>query len=136
MTMMNYNYPYYPELLDKMGFEKEVDFVSCHLNAEKFRLPERIHSISKRVQERGSLRVVRFKTKREMLSWAKRIGEAYNKAFVNNWEYFPLTQREIDLKIAAEILQVDTRDIKMILFELASEDRVKGKLETLPLPPS
>src|SRR3990172_2489889 len=42
MTMMNYNYPYYPRLLINLGFEKEVDFVSCYLSAEAFHLPERI----------------------------------------------------------------------------------------------
>ena len=29
MTMMNYNYPYYPRLVESLGFHKEVDFISC-----------------------------------------------------------------------------------------------------------
>jgi hypothetical protein len=29
MTMMNYNYPYYQKLVEALGFEKEVDFVSA-----------------------------------------------------------------------------------------------------------
>ena len=58
MTMMNYNYPYYPDFMEKMGFEKEVDFVSCYLGRDKFHLPERIHSIADRVKSRGTLRVV------------------------------------------------------------------------------
>ena len=29
MTMMNYNYPYYPCLVENLGFRKEVDFISC-----------------------------------------------------------------------------------------------------------
>ena len=29
MTMMNYNYPYYPRLIEALGFQKEVDFISC-----------------------------------------------------------------------------------------------------------
>ena len=29
MTMLNYNHPYYCELVESLGFEKEVDFVSC-----------------------------------------------------------------------------------------------------------
>ena len=31
MNMMNYNFPYYVRLMEKAGFEKEVDFVSCYL---------------------------------------------------------------------------------------------------------
>ncbi len=128
MTMMNYNYPYYPKLLENIGFEKEVDFVSCHLNAEKFKLPERIHSISRRVQERGTLRVLKFKTKRELLTWAKRIGEAYNKAFVNNWEYYPLTEREIDFVVDNILTIADPRLIKVI----AHEDEAVGFLFGFP----
>ena len=55
MTMMNYNPPYYSTFLEEMGFRKEVDFVSCYLNAQEFNMPERIHSIARRVQERGTL---------------------------------------------------------------------------------
>ena len=36
MTMMNYNYDYYPKLVEAVGFEKEVDFVSCYLPRENF----------------------------------------------------------------------------------------------------
>jgi hypothetical protein len=114
MTMMNYNHPYYPQLLEIIGFVKEVDFISCHLNADKFHLPERVHSIARRVQERGTLRVLRFKNKRELLAWAKRIGEAYNKAFVNNWEYYPLTDREIDFVVDNILTIADPRLIKVI----------------------
>src|SRR4030043_518372 len=41
MTMMNYNYDYYPRLVEAQGFHKEVDFVSCYLPADAFRVPER-----------------------------------------------------------------------------------------------
>ena len=99
MTMMNYNPPYYPTLLEELGFRKEVDFVSCYLNARKFHMPERVHSIAARVQERGTLRVQRFNSKREMMGWTKKIGHAYNKSFVNNWEYYPLTEREVDFVV-------------------------------------
>jgi GNAT superfamily N-acetyltransferase len=99
MTMMNYNPPYYPTLLEELGFRKEVDFVSCYLNANEFQMPERIHSIADRVQQRGTLRVHRFKSRSEMLRWAKKIGDAYNKSFIHNWEYYPLTEREIDFVV-------------------------------------
>ncbi len=36
MNMMNYNYPYYQTLVENYGFEKEVDFVSCYVNADAF----------------------------------------------------------------------------------------------------
>ena len=48
MTMMNYNPPYYPRFLERLGFEKEVDFVSCYLHRDRFRLPERVHRVAER----------------------------------------------------------------------------------------
>jgi hypothetical protein len=117
MTMMNYNYPYYPRLVEGLGFEKEVDFVSCYTSAETFRLPERIHSIAERVQQRGTLQVQRFQTKRDLKAWAPRIGKAYNQAFVNNWEYSPLTDNEIKFVLDNLMLVADPRLIKIITHD-------------------
>jgi hypothetical protein len=128
MTMMNYNYDYYPRLVEALGFAKEVDFVSCYLSAESFRLPERIHSIAERVKKRGTLRVQQFHSKREMLGWAKRIGEAYNKTFINNWEYYPLTEREIDFVVGNILPYADHRLIKVITHD----DTVVGFVFAFP----
>ncbi len=115
MTMMNYNHPYLPQFLQKMGFEKEVDFISCYASTATFVMPERIHRIADRVQERGTLRVKKFATKRELVEWAPRIGQAYNKAFTQNWEYYPLTEREIDFVVGNIMTVANPRLIKIII---------------------
>jgi GNAT superfamily N-acetyltransferase len=117
MTMMNYNYAYYPRLVEALGFRKEVDFVSCYLDAQTFRMPERVHSIAERVQRRGTLQVKRFRNKKELVSWGARIGKAYNETFVNNWEYFPLSQHEIDFVIKNIMVIADHRLIKIITHD-------------------
>jgi len=128
MTMMNYNHPYYPRLLEALGFAKLVDFVSCYIDANHFRLPDRIHSIADRARERAGLRVVRFRNKREMLQWVPRLAVTYNQAFVNNWEYYPLTLREINLVLDNVMLLADPRLIKLI----ARGDEVVGFLFAFP----
>ena len=146
MTMLNYNYAYYQELVEAQGFEKEVDFVSCYLPADNFKIPDRVERIAKRVMERGHLEVKRFKNKKEMLAWANRIGKAYNGAFVKNWEYYPLSQREIDFVVDNIMMIADYRLIKIIVHEdevvgflfafpdvSASLQRSKGKLHPLSL---
>jgi hypothetical protein len=114
MTMLNYNYPYYQKLVESLGFEKEVDFVSCYLPADQFQVPERVERIAQRVMQRGGLQVKRFKNKRELIAWAPRIGQAYNKAFVRNWEYYPLSPREIDFVVDNIMTIADHRLIKII----------------------
>jgi len=122
MTMMNYNYPYYVNLVEKLGFTKEVDFVSCYFRSDLFRLPERIHRISERVQQRGTLQVHRFKTKNEIRAWAPKIGKTYNQSFVNNWEYYPLTDREIKFVLDTIQMVADPKLIKIITHD----DQVVG----------
>ena len=115
MTMLTYNYPYYVDLVESLGFQKEVDFVSCYVPADSFKIPERVERIAKRVMERSHLQVKRFANKRELLQWVDRIGTAYNKSFVNNWEYYPFTKREIDFVVENIITVADHRLIKIIM---------------------
>jgi len=128
MTMMNYNYEYYRKLVETYGFEKEVDFVSCYLPAESFRIPERVERIAERVQARGNLSVKKFKSKRELLGWARRLTETYNKAFIHNWEYYPFTQGDVDYAIQNVFMVADYRLIKIITHG----DEIVGFLFAFP----
>jgi GNAT superfamily N-acetyltransferase len=128
MTMMNYNYAYYPKLVENLGFEKEVDFVSCYLNMDLFHMPERVHRIAERVRERGSLEVKRFKRTREFKAWTGRIRDVYNRAFVDNWEYYPITEREAEFLMDNAISLSDPRLIKII----AHGDEMVGFLFGFP----
>ena len=115
MTMMNYNFAYYPKLVEALGFEKEVDFVSCYLPRDSFKVPERVERIAQRAMQRGNLWVKQFKSKRELLKWAPRIGEAYNKAFIDNWEYYPFSQGDVKFAVDNVFLVADPRLIKLIM---------------------
>ncbi len=117
MTMMNYNHPYYADLVNKVGFRKEVDFISCYLTPDRFQLPERVHRIAQRVLQRGTLKLRRFGSKRELKAWGPKIGRAYNDAFVENWEFYPLTEREIAFLIDNLTLVANPRLIKVITHE-------------------
>ncbi len=117
MMMMNYNYDYYPRLVEELGFEKEVDFVSTYIKLSDFNVPERIHRIAERVKERRNLTVHHFKSKLELNRWKGRIGAAYNKTFVDNWEFYPLTQHEVEFTFNDLVLAANPRLIKMVLQE-------------------
>jgi len=117
MTMLNYNHAYYQSLIEAQGLTKEVEFVSCYLPADKFDIPERVKRITERVMQRGHLEIKTFKNKKELIAWADKIGTAYNDAFVNNWEYYPLTQREIDFVVENIMTIADHRLIKIIIHE-------------------
>lgn len=128
MIMMNYNYAYYPRLMTEMGFERENDFVSCYIQPDKFILPEKVEKAAELVKKRGTFSVKSFSGRKELLSWADRIGKAYNLAFINNWEYYPLTEREISFAVDGALQVADPKLIKIILHD----DDVVGFLFAFP----
>jgi hypothetical protein len=117
MNMMNYNPEYYLRLVEALDFEKEVDFISHFIPAKDFQLDERIHRIAERVQKRRNLQVQRFRSKSELRLWADKIGRTYNQAFLNNWEYVPLTEREISFFVDNIMLVAVPKLIKIITHE-------------------
>ncbi len=129
MTMMNYNLSNYPKFVEKIGFKKIVDWVSCYTRISEFQLPEKIGRIADRVREIGKFKVQKFNNKAELKKWAWRIGQAYNKSFVNNWEYYPLTDNEIkfvldNIMVVAvpDLLKVITYGEEVVGFLLAFPD--------------
>lgn len=129
MNMMNYNFPYYQNLVETYGFVKEVDFISSFLDPQQFVPSEKVTKAVEIVKKRGTLRVKSFKDKREVLKWADKIGQAYNKSFVNNWEYYPLTKAEIDYLVSNIVTIVIPRLMQIVLNK---EDEIVGFV--LPFP--
>lgn len=122
MTSMNHNPPYYPAFMERLGFTKEVDFVSTLIDISKYQVPERVQRIAKWVEHHGEIKMHHFRTIKELKAWSWRIGETYNKAFVQNWEFAPLTQREIKMVVDTLELVADPRLIKI----MTSGDEIIG----------
>ena len=128
MNMMNYNGEDYPGFMKKLGFKKVVDWVSCYAEIEKFNMPEKVRKVADRVREKGTFKVHKFKTKSELGKFVPLIGQAYNKTFTNNWEYYPLTQKEIDWAFK-DLTMVAIPDlIKIITYK----DEIVGFLLAFP----
>jgi GNAT superfamily N-acetyltransferase len=146
MTMMNYNLPNYPKFAEALGFTKVVDWVSSYMNIPDFNMPEKVKIIAKRVEEKGKFKVLRFSSKKELKKWSWKIGQAYNNTFVNNWEYYPLSDNEIkfimdNIMVVAvpDLLKVITYNDEVIGFLFAFPDisaalqKHHGKLSPLAL---
>ncbi len=128
MTMMTYNYPYYAHLLEQVHFEKVVDFVSYWLERDSFRMPERVNRVAERVRRRKSVQFETLRSKRELIGWAQRLREAYNRTFIQNWEFRPLKPAEIDLIVRNVLILADPSLIKL----LTKQDQVIGFLLGFP----
>ena len=129
MNMMNYNYPYYQELVENYGFTKEVEFVSSYLSPRDFVLPLKVIQAVKLAEKHGKIRIMNFTSNKQVREWAYKIKEAYNKAFINNWEYYPLSDRELDTVVDSALQLLDPKLLKIILNQ---EDEIVGFV--LPFP--
>jgi hypothetical protein len=57
MNMMNYNYPYYRDLVENLGFTKIVDFVSSYVDPQAFQLPPKVRKAADIAKKRGTFQV-------------------------------------------------------------------------------
>lgn len=144
MTMSRYNYPYYRELIENLGFEMEVDFNSFYIKGgvKNFEIPEKVQYISDKVQERGYLRVHDFDNKKDLVKMAREeLISTYLDTFVNNWEYYPMYTEEINYAIdqvlliaLPELIKVIRRDSTLVGFLIGFPDatnamkKAKGRL--------
>ncbi|MBN1438326.1 MAG: hypothetical protein JW929_02865 [Anaerolineales bacterium] len=117
MMMSAYNPPYLPRFLEAMGFRKEVDFITCYLPREKITFPERLYRVAERAKKRNTLRVLEFKSNKELMAWIPKFIRTYNKTFVKNWEYYPLSDREVNFVVENIMQLVNYEFIKIIAHQ-------------------
>ena len=108
-----YNYSYYDTLLTGAGFVKESDTLSGYLPGT-YRLDARVRRIAGRVQERRCLPIKTFQSKDEMRQYLGRVA-AVIMIFVNNHEYYPLTDEEVRSMGKSIITVADPGLIKLVM---------------------
>lgn len=141
MTMMGYNHSYYERLIEALGFVKQIDFYSFKLDPETFRMDERVVSVAGKVLARGRFKVMRFRSKRELLKHAPQIAALYNETLADHTEGYPLSDGELkqvtnDLALVgqADLIKILTYDGGIIGFLFGFPDlsgalqRSKGRI--------
>ncbi len=109
-----YNMEYYPDFMEKLGFEKESDLLSGYLLAKDYQLPERVHKLAEKIKKRRGFHVKQFSSKEELRRWIPSVREVYNQAFATVPEFVPITEDEVWL-IADKILSIaDPRLLKLV----------------------
>ena len=92
-----YNYPYYAEYMEKLGFEKEVDWVQLKLNASQG-TPDKLQRLSDILIRKYNLRVLNLKEikgefKNELI---QKFFKIYNECFKAVPNFIPLTPKEVE----------------------------------------
>jgi hypothetical protein len=129
MTMMGYNHPWYGPALEAEGFVKLRDQMSMYIDAQKFRLPDKVRRVAEIAMKRGSFEVPELRSRKDLVKRAAEIGRVYNESFESHGdEFYPLSDREIR-QITSDLVTVaDPALIKL----LVSRGQVAGFLFGFP----
>jgi len=111
---ISYNFPYYDALFKKTGFKKKTDYYSGYLPGTH-QLPQRFYDIAERVKEKRNFIIKSFKSKNELKQWIPRIQKLYNESFSDNFEHYPLSEKEAEI-IADKLLAIaNPKLIKLVM---------------------
>jgi hypothetical protein len=108
-----YNLPYYPRLVEENGFRGTTDVVSGYFNRSA-RLPEHIHKLSEIVQRRRGLRILTFRSRRELAKVVPRLKQLYNDSLAGTAGNTPLTDDEARAMADQMLWFADPKLIKLI----------------------
>ncbi len=109
-----YNPPYYPQLIEAVGFKNQRDLLSGLLD-RSLNLPERVHAVAKKVAQRRGLVVTNYTRRSQLRAIVPKIKDLYNAALATMPGNVPLTDAEAQA-IANQILWfADPKLIKIVL---------------------
>ncbi|MBK8820716.1 MAG: GNAT family N-acetyltransferase [Saprospiraceae bacterium] len=94
MIMMTYNFPYYVDLMEKNGLQKEMDLLAYYVTPQKVEKKSLALSdaINARLKTKGI--VVRKISVHAIEKDAAMFEEIYNNAWEKNWGFVPFTHEE------------------------------------------
>jgi GNAT superfamily N-acetyltransferase len=135
-----YNPPYYPEFVERLGFEIDREVVSGYLGRQQ-ELPEKVALVAERVHQRWGLKVKRFEKRSELRVMLPYLKGLYNDSLVGTSGNAPLTDEEVK-EMADQILWFANPRLIKILYKdeqpvgflfaypdiSAAIQKIKGKL--------
>jgi hypothetical protein len=91
-----YNYPYYPEHMEKLGFHKAADWVQYIFDIPQT-IPDKVERMSQLVMEKYKLRVIRATKAKELLPYAQKMFTTLNESFDELYGFTKLSQKQMDM---------------------------------------
>ena len=125
-----YHYPYQKEHLKKLGFSKLAEWVEYKIkifSAED--APEKVKKFSKIIQQRYKLKVLNFKSRKEIIPYVDKMFELLNVTYSNLQTYVTIKQYQIDFYKEKFIKYIHPDFIKCCLDK---DDNLIAFLITMP----
>lgn len=93
-----YNYPYYPEYMERLGYKKDTDWVEFNVKIPK-KPEERVTRLADTLMHRYGLRLLEVKRKKDLLRYAPAIFDVLDEAYSHLYGTTPLTKKQVDAYI-------------------------------------
>lgn len=124
-----YNYPYYPRHFERLGYEKESDWVEFLMEVPDA-VPDKHLRIAEIVKKKFGLKVVKYKSRRKIKKdYGKALFHLINDAYKDLYQFSRLTDRQID-KYIDEYLGLLDLDLVTIITD--SDDKIVGVGISMP----
>jgi len=91
-----YNHPYYPKIVESLGYAKDVDWVEFEVQVPK-QIPAKAERVERIVMQKLGLRVLEAKSAKEMLPYAHEMFQVLNAAFEPIYAFVPLNEKQIEM---------------------------------------
>lgn len=124
-----YNYPYYPQHMERMGYGQDQDWHEFKIYIPEG-VPEKHLRIGEIVKKKYGLKTMKFKNTKEIWPYAQKIFETLNEAYAPLYGFAPLTQKQIDYYVKMYIPMIRLDLVTLIIRE--EDDTVVGFGISLP----
>lgn len=123
----DYNYPYYPQFVETLGFEKEVDYVQYKVQV--LQVPDKINVLCEKISERTRVHFHPFTSKRKLKKVGREFFKVINQSYHNIFNFIPLTDQEIDYMVNTNFAVADPELVSVLENE---EGEIVGIAFCLP----
>ncbi len=112
-----YNYPYYPEYMQRMGFVEDTEWVEFKIYVPDA-IPEKHQRITEIVRKKFNLQVKKYKSGKKIAKeYGQEIFQLLNESYKDLYGFSELSPRQIDLYIKNYLPVVDLDMVTLITQE-------------------
>lgn len=110
-----YNYPYYPQHMERLGLEKSADWVEMKIYIPEA-IPEKHLRISEIVQRKYGLKIRKVTSRKEVMEsgLGRRIFELVNEAYAPLFGFSRMSDRQIDDYVKMYVPVLDLRMVTLV----------------------
>jgi GNAT superfamily N-acetyltransferase len=109
-----YNFPYYPQHMEKLGYEKDADWVEFKIYVPDG-IPEKHKRISDIIQKKYNLKIKKYSSNKKIAQeYGQEIFDLMNEAYAPLYGYSSLSQGQIEQYIKMYLPIVDLRMVTLI----------------------